>query len=128
MTPTTHTVLLLSDQHSDVRDLLPSFPIAPWRVVVAPLKSTTTEDLADMHPDVLLLDATSDTRVAEDATRSLALAWEIGLPPIIVIVDAEAVASFRFEVGADDFLLVGASSGEISARLGLILRRLGRGE
>ncbi len=128
MTPTSHTVLLLSDQHNDVRDLLPSFPIAPWRVLVAPLKGTAPEDLTALHPDVLLVDATSDARVAEDATRSLALAWEIGLPPIIVIVDAHAVGSFRFEVGADDFLLVSASSGEISARLGLILRRLGRAD
>lgn len=128
MTATSHTVLLLSDQYDDVRDLLPSFPLAPWRVVVAPLKTTAPEDLTTMHPDVVLLDATSDARLAEDVTRALALAWEIGLPPIIVIVDADVVGSFRFEVGADDFLLVGATSGEISARLGLILRRLGRGD
>ena len=128
MTAGSFTVLLLSDQHADVRDLLPSFPIAPWKVLVSSLKSTTLEDLTAMHPDVLLVDATADTRIAEDATRSLALAWEIGLPPIIVIVDANAVASFRFEVGADDFLLVGATSGEISARLGLVLRRLGHGD
>ena len=122
------SVLLLSDHHQDVRDLLPAFPIAPWRVVAAPLKMTRTEDLTALHPDVLLIDATADTRVAEESTRALALAWEIGLPPIIVVVDGEAVTSFRFEVGADDFLLTDASSGEISARLAMIMRRAGHGD
>ena len=128
MTPTNLTVLLLSDQHMDVRDLLPAFPIAPWNVRIAPLKTTDPEDLTALHPDLLVIDATSDTRVAEDATRTLALAWEIGLPPIMVVVDGEGVASFRFEVGADDFLLTTASSGEISARLTMLIRRAGRGD
>ena len=122
------TVLLLSDQHRDIRDLLPEFPIAPWNVRMAPLKATTSADLTALHPDILLVDATADTRVAEEATRALALAWEIGLPPIIVVVDAGGVASFRFEVGADDFLLADASSDEISARLTLLIRKAGRGD
>ena len=122
------TLLLLSDQAEDVRDLLPSFPIAPYRVLAAPLKATTPEDLTTMHPDVLLIDATGDVGLAEEATRRLALAWETGLPPILVVVDQDTVARFRFEVGADEFLLTDASVGEISARLGLIARRSGRGE
>ena len=77
----------MSDQHSDVRDLLRSFPSAPYRVVTMPLKDTDPADLIRTHPDVLLIDATSDVMVAEDATTKLALAWEIGLPPIIVVVD-----------------------------------------
>ncbi len=126
--PASPRVLLLSDQHHDVRDLLHSFPLAPWRVVAAPLKSTATADLTALHPDILLIDATLDARAAEEATRSLALAWEIGLPPIIVVVDIDGISSFRFEVGADDFLLTDATSGEISARLAMILRRAGHGE
>ena len=122
------TVLMLSDAHDDVRDLLPNFPIAPWRLAHARLKATTAEDLVAIHPDVLFVDATSDPAAAEEATRALAVAWEIGLPPIIVVVDEESVTGFRFEVGADDFLLVGASAGEISARLGFIVRRSGRGD
>ena len=122
------TVLMLSDQHQDIRDLLDNFPFAPWNIRVAPLKSTTAEELTALHPDVLLVDATADIRVAEEATRVLALAWEIGLPPIIVVVDSDGVSSFRFEVGADDFLLEGASSDEISARLTMLVRRAGRGD
>ena len=128
MSPASFTVLMLSDQHDDVRDLLPAFPIAPWRVLTAPLKTTTNAELTSMHPDILLIDATADARAAEDATRSLALAWEIGLPPIIVVVDEGGVGSFRFEVGADDFLLVEATAGEIAARLSMIVRRVGRGD
>lgn len=122
------TVLLLTDQHSDVRDLLRSFPSAPYRVLTMPLKGTEAADLIRGHPDVLLIDATGDVMVAEEATKKLALAWEIGLPPIIVVVDEDAVARFRFESGADDFLLTHASVGEISARLALAARRTGQGD
>ena len=58
----------------------------------------------------------------------LALAWEIGLPPILVIVDDDGVSRFRFEVGAEDFLLTTASVGEISARLGIVTRRIGHSD
>ncbi len=122
------TVLLLSDQHPDVRDLLRSFPSAPYRVVVMPLKEVDPTDLIRIHPDILMIDATADVPSAEDATKKLALAWEIGLPPIIVIVDDDAVARFRFEYGADDFLLTDASVGEISARLALAARRSGQSD
>lgn len=119
------TALLLSDQHEDVRRLLRGWPVAPYRVVNAPLKTTHPDDLIPIHPDLLLVDATGDVETAEDVTRTLSLAWEIGLPPIIVIVDDDSVASFRFEVGADDFLVASASSSEISARLALAARRSG---
>lgn len=121
-------LLLLSDQADDVRDLLPAFPIAPYRIAKAPLKETAAEDLIQLHPDVLLIDGTADLPVAEEATRRLSLAWEIGLPPIIVIVDEDGVSRFRFESGADDFLLTSASVAEISARLAMMARRSGRGE
>ena len=124
----TWTVLLLSDRAQDVRDLLPSFPAAPYRIVVMALKDTQSADLIALHPDLILIDATSDIEGAQEATRRLALAWEIGLPPILVIVDEDAVARFRFEVGADDFLLENASVGEIAARLGLAARRAGKGD
>jgi DNA-binding response OmpR family regulator len=122
------TLVLLSDGAEDVRELLSDFPVAPWRIVRVPLKATDPEDLIPIHPDLLLIDTTQDIQAAESATRTLALAWEIGLPPIIVIVDDETVGRFRFESGADDFLLVDASAGEISARLGLAVRRSGRGD
>ncbi len=122
------TVLFLSDQYSDARDVLRAFPSAPYRVVTMPLKDIEPTDLIRSHPDVLLIDATGDVMIAEDATRRLALAWEIGLPPILVVVDEDGVARFRFESGADDFLVTSASVGEISARLALAARRSGHGE
>ncbi|MDQ3956424.1 MAG: response regulator transcription factor [Actinomycetota bacterium] len=122
------TLLFLSDQHQDVRELLPAFPLAPWRLQKAPLKATKVESLVTMHPDALIVDGTGDLATAEEATRILALAWEIGLPPIIVVVDRNGANSFRFEVGADDFLLTDASQEEIAARLGFLMRRAGRGE
>lgn len=122
------TILLLSDQAQDVRDVLPAFPLAPYRILKAPLKTTTSQDLIPIHPDVLLVDATNDPATAEEATRRLALAWETGLPPILVVVDEDSVARFRFEVGADDFILNRATIGEVSARLALIARRSGHAE
>jgi DNA-binding response OmpR family regulator len=93
-----------------------------------PLKGTAPQDLIRIHPDILLIDSTGDIPGAEDATRMLALAWEIGLPPILVIVDDDGVSRFRFEVGAEDFLLTSASIGEISARLALASRKSGHGD
>lgn len=122
------TVLLLSDQHSEATELLSEFPLGPWRVQIAPLKTTEPEALIPIHPDLLLVDATADTGTAEEVTRQLALAWEIGLPPIIVVVDPGDVDSFRYESGADDFILSSASGPEISARMGLLVRRSGRGD
>lgn len=122
------TVLLLSDHARDMTDLLPSFPLGPWRVVVAPLKTTEPEDLIPIHPDVLIIDATHDRGTAEETTRQLSLAWEIGLPPILVVVEEKEVSTFRFELGADDFVLVDSSAGEISARLDLLARRSGRSD
>ena len=122
------TALLLSDQVEDVRDLLPAFPVAPYRVAVGPLKTTRPEDLIATHPELLLIDATGDVATAEDATKRLALAWETGLPPIIVIVSEDTLGRFRFESGADDFILSNASTGEIAARLALLAQRSGRGD
>jgi DNA-binding response OmpR family regulator len=122
------TIMLLSDGSGNVHDLLPSFPLGPFDLLHEPLKTTAAEDLITSHPDVLLIDATIDVSTAEEATRRLSLAWQIGLPPLIVVLNEDTAERFRFESGADDFLLVDASSVEISARLALVARRSGRGE
>jgi DNA-binding response OmpR family regulator len=122
------TLMLLSDQSQDVRDLLPSFPLGPYGLLHAPLKTTTAEDLIASHPDVLLIDGTVDLGAAEEATRRLSLAWQISLPPLIVLLNQDTAERFRFESGADDFILVDASTVEISARLALVARRTGRGD
>src|SRR5688500_7995643 len=120
------TALLLSDLHKDIRSLLRMWPVAPYNVVQVPLKTTAPENLISIHPDLLLVDASGDVETAEEVTKTLSLAWEIGLPPIIVVVDEDAVARFRFESGADDFILTTASSSEISARLNFAARRSGK--
>lgn len=122
------TILLLSDQVADARDLLPEFPLGPYEITSAPLKTTGPEDLIPLHPDVLLVDATGDIDVAEDATRRLALAWETNLPPIVVVVNTGTVAHFRYETGADDFVIDTAPTAEISARLAVAARRAGHGD
>jgi DNA-binding response OmpR family regulator len=121
------TLLLLSDHLEGARELLPAFPLAPYQVVVRALKTTAPENLISLHPELLLIDGTADVAAAEEATRRLSLAWEIGLPPIIVVVDHDTVGRFRYELGADDFILVDASSEEISARLAHSIQRAGLG-
>jgi DNA-binding response OmpR family regulator len=122
------TLLLLSDQVSDVHDLMPEWPLAPYDVLHAPLKTTGAQDLISIHPDILLIDATGDVEVAEDATRRLALAWETSLPPILVVVSGETVGRFRYEAGADDFMLATAPADEITARVSTAARRSGHGD
>jgi DNA-binding response OmpR family regulator len=121
-------VLLLSDQAEDVRDLLAAWPIAPFQPRHLPLKTTTAEDLIPIHPDLILVDATGDVDAAQETTRRVSLAWEIGLPPVVVIVDDDTITMFRYEVGADDFLMRSASAQEISARLSVVARRAGHGD
>lgn len=120
--------MLLSEQVEDVHDLLPSFPMGPWHTVTASLKAHEPKDLIPIHPDVVLVDTTGDVGSAEEATRNLSTAWEIGLPAVIAVVDEESVARFRFDLGTDDFILSTASSAEISARLEIAARRSGRGD
>ena len=120
--------MMLSDQYEDIRDLLPEFPFAPYRIVQGPLKKTQPEDLISVHPDLLMVDATADQGIAEEATRRLGAAWEIGLPPIVVVLEPGSLARFRFEAGADEFLLTTSGSDEISARIALAFRRAGHGE
>jgi DNA-binding response OmpR family regulator len=122
------TVLLLSDSAADVREVLPGFPAAPYRVSTTALKTTEPEDLVPTHPDLLLIDGTSDVGAAETAARRLSLAWQIGLPPVVVVLQEEDLARFRLESGADDFLLTTASTSEIAARLALAAQRSGRTE
>lgn len=119
----TAPILLLSDSAGDVRDLLPAFPVTPYRITILPLKEISTEELIAVHPEVMLIDATGDVQTAEMTTRDLALAWEIGLPPIIAVVSDHTVGRFRFESGADDFLMTTSSLGEIATRLALSSRR-----
>ena len=122
------SVLLLSDVAGDVRDLLPRFPSVPWSVTVAPIKSMGTHDLFALHPDLLLIDATSDVDAAGEATRRLTLAWEIGLPPLIAVVDEDTVGRFPPDAGADDFVMADASATEISARIQTVAHRAGLGD
>ena len=79
------TVLLLSDQYTDVRDLLGSFPSAPYRVVTMPLKETDPTDLIRIHPDVLMIDGTGDVTVANRgkstaeavSLKNLDIGWDV---------------------------------------------------
>ena len=121
-------VMLLSDQVEDPKELLPAFPIAPYRFKNMALKTTTADDLIPTHPDLLLIDGTGDVDAAEETARRMSLAWEIGLPPVLVVVNQDTISSFRFEMGADDFVLDSASVEEISARLALVARRAGHGD
>jgi DNA-binding response OmpR family regulator len=121
-------VLVLSDGIGSVHELLPRWPSGSWRARVAPLKETRTEDLVALHPELVLVDATNDVAAAEESARRLSLAWEIGLPPIIVVLDEDVVGRFRLESGADDFVMSSASSAEIAARLTAAAVRAGLGD
>ncbi|MBA2311246.1 MAG: response regulator transcription factor [Actinobacteria bacterium] len=125
----TLTVLVLSDRVGEVTQLLPAWPMGGgYRVAAASLKDIAVKDLIETHPDMVLVDGTGDLGLAEEAARLLSLAWEIGLPPVIVVLDEQSLQRFRLESGADDFLMVEASSDEISTRLSMALQRSGRGD
>jgi len=120
--------LLASDTVTDVGDLLPEWPTLHYDIRCAPLKTLDVDYVTTRHPDVLLVDATGDPETAESVTRRLALVWEVGLPPIIVVLDDGSVGRFRLDVGTDDFVMPTASAAEIAARLAAAVRRAGGGE
>ncbi|MGH2751492.1 MAG: response regulator transcription factor [Actinomycetota bacterium] len=122
------TLLFLSDLTEDLRDLVPEFPLAGFRMVRRPLKTTESDDLIPIHPDLLVIDGVGDIQEGERAVRRLALAWEAGLPPMLVVVDQAGMGRFRFEYGADDFVMGTATMEEIEARLAMIDRRTGRAD
>jgi DNA-binding response OmpR family regulator len=122
------TLLFLSDQLEDLIELMPEFPTAGYKLVHMPLKTTGSEDLISIHPELMVIDGIADIEVAERAVGRLALAWEAGLPPMLVVVDRAGLARFRFELGADDFVVNTASMEEVEARLAMIARRTGRAE
>jgi DNA-binding response OmpR family regulator len=122
------TLLFLTETAEDLREVLPNFPVASYRIRLGSIKETGPEDLIPIHPELVVVDATSDLDSAHDAIRRLALAWEAGLPPILVVLDAGDVAHFRLEMGADDFVLTSAPMDEIVVRLDIIARRSGRSE
>ncbi|MDQ3661152.1 MAG: response regulator transcription factor [Actinomycetota bacterium] len=122
------TVVLLSDRVDDVRDLLPSFPLAPFEVLMSSLKDSTPPELSALSPDILLLDALEEVAAAEEAARRLTLEWSTSLPPLLAVLSEATVSTFRFESGVDDFLFGRSSSAEISARFAMAARRVGVGE
>jgi len=122
------TLLFLSDQVEDLIELMPEFPTAGYKLVRLPLKTTGPEELIPIHPELMVIDGVGDIEIAERAVSRLALAWEAGLPPMLVVVDQAGLARFRFELGADDFVVSNASMEEVEARLAMIARRTGRAD
>ncbi len=122
------TLLFLSDQDEDLHDLVPEFPLTGHKVIRLPLKTTEPEDLIPIHPDLVVIDGLADIQSGEQAVSRLALAWEAGLPPMLVVVDKAGMGLFRFELGADDFIIDSASMEEIEARMTMIDRRTGRAD
>jgi DNA-binding response OmpR family regulator len=119
-------LLLLSDAVADVGELVTQWPGAHGEVRVSSLKKTDMAELTALHPDLVLIDATDDLGAAEEAARRLSLAWEIGLPPLLAVVDEGGVGRFRIEA-VDDFVLAGAPAAEVAARIDKALRRAGPG-
>jgi len=124
----TSTLLFLSDQVEDLRDVVAEFPTTGYTVVHRPLKTTGPHDLIPIHPDLVVIDGVGDIDAGEQAVKRLTLAWEAGLPPMLVVVDQGGMSRFRFEFGADDFAIQGASMDELEARLVMIARRTGRAD
>jgi DNA-binding response OmpR family regulator len=119
------TILLLSDQERDIRALLPGFPLSSAEFETAELKEADVQALIPVHPDLVLIDGTTDLAAAEDCARVLSIAWEIGLPPVLLVLHSEQLHGFHSDCGADDFLVTTASTSEISARMSMAARRAG---
>lgn len=112
-------LLVLTDRDGGDEPLLPALQLLSHDTVMAGLAPDTTLSLGDV--DVVLVDATMDLRPAMAGCRRVATH---DLPrPIIVVAVAATLPVLHGNWGFDDWLLRGATAGEVEARLRLAIAR-----
>lgn len=113
-------LLVLTDRGSGGEGLLPPLEFLGHAITTGSLDPGATLSLSDV--DVVVVDATTDLRLAMTACRRAAT-HELR-PPVLVVAAEQTLAVLRTNWGFDDWLLATASPGEVEARLRLAVARV----
>ncbi|MDR1392431.1 MAG: response regulator transcription factor [Bifidobacteriaceae bacterium] len=110
-------ILLLAPDPSTAGAALPALEFLPHHVRQAPLAPSSLVDLP--NTDLIMLDARRDLQSARATARLLRVTGVV--VPVLLIVTEGGLTALNADWGVRDFLLSGASPGEIEARLRLAL-------
>jgi DNA-binding response OmpR family regulator len=110
-------VLLLTPSASGVASVLPALDFLPHNVVIAPLGPSSLVDAT--ASDVVIVDARRELAAAR-ATAHLLQSTRLRMPMLLLVTEG-GLSAINADWGMRDFLLVGASPGEVEARLRLAM-------
>jgi DNA-binding response OmpR family regulator len=114
-------ILFLSDRSPD--EVLPPALGVGADVKVEPPEADTLTRLPDLDPDLVVADASAGPERVHGLLQVLTSAGR-GVP-VVVVLRPEDLEAFPWEEVADDFVVVGASDGEVRLRLALLRSRRG---
>jgi DNA-binding response OmpR family regulator len=114
-------ILFLSDRSPD--EVLPPALGVGADVKVEPPEADTLTRLPDLDPDLVVADVSAGPERVHGLLQVLTSAGR-GVP-VVVVLRPEDLEAFPWEEVADDFVVVGASDGEVRLRLALLRSRRG---
>jgi DNA-binding response OmpR family regulator len=114
-------LVLLSDRSP--KDVLPSLDTFDLDVKVESLQVDSLPHLADLGPEVVVVDATQNPAHAHAILSTLAATGS--RIPIAVIAELGDLERFSWHEVADELLYPGTAEAELRVRLGMLRRRLG---
>ena len=119
------SVLLVEDERSIAEPFASALTRSGFRTTVAGTGNEAMALIAELQPDVVLLDLSLPDSDGRDICRRLRLESDV---PIIMVTASGTVTDrvVGLELGADDYVVKPFATGEVIARIRAVLRR-GRG-
>jgi two-component system, OmpR family, response regulator RegX3 len=118
-------VLLVEDERSIAEPFASALSRSGFRTTVARTAAEAMTRIAELEPDVVLLDLSLPDGDGRDICRRMRLESDV---PIIMVTASGTVTDrvVGLELGADDYVVKPFATGEVIARIRAVLRR-GRG-
>ena len=118
-------MLLVEDERSIAEPFASALTRSGFRTTVARTGAEAMTLIAELEPDVVLLDLSLPDADGRDVCRRLRLESDV---PIIMVTASGTVTDrvVGLELGADDYVVKPFATGEVIARIRAVLRR-GRG-
>ncbi len=123
--PSGPSVLLVEDEQSIAEPFASALARSGFRPTIARTGAEALAKVAEVHPDVVLLDLALPDADGRDVCRRLRMDSDV---PIIMVTASGSVTDrvVGLELGADDYVVKPFATGEVVARIRAVLRR-GRG-
>ncbi len=115
---------LLTDRSPEL--VLPALTQAGIEAKIDHLSTTVLDDVLELQPEVVLVDAAENPGQASAVLRALRARGT--RMPVIVVVDRTDIERYAWEDVADEVLFPGAPAAEIRVRIAMLRRRVGSGD